>query len=1252
MNFTPEQEKAINFPEDKRADSASAVVSAAAGSGKTTLLVERVIRILSNSDENKKIDADKLAILTFTTNSANEFRTRMTASIAKKAKEEPDNAYIKEQLIKFRSSVISTINAFCLSILKDNAEAFELPVNFSIVDEAKASVLRNEAIEATRKYFYSPDFDKDCGQGASDLLFKTFSFQNDYQLFASVENIYDKTSSLVDPEGFMSMAIDNFSTLDKMKDAFIKDYISGIEKKLNNAQMHLDRIKSYIQNNVKTDTDFTDTSSLDDLVAADQKLIDNGKSALNTLKTSLTIDNLTACVASCKAPFSTFSKKAFDKTKPNVVEKLEKIGNIRDKKIKPCFKDITEYTVDEPTLKEERSLLEKTVSSFVQLVKRFKTEYSNAKLKAGYVDFNDCERLLLNKLTSDDDFRSSISQRYACIIIDEFQDTSDLQYEIFKMISNDENNIVVVGDIKQSIYAFRGGNPRLMLGLIKDNQKFETLPLNKNFRSRENVIDTVNDMFTGLMTEKHGDVDYNSDTCLYYGADYYKDLGSDNKSQLHLLDYQNFKEAKDFDKDEEEAKYTAELINKMINKDKFQVSDQNSKSGSRDCTPKDFAILLRASTHAQKYKKALNDLGIAANINGASDYFGNEEINLILNMLKIIDDPMRDEEMLNVIMSPVYMMDAEEVAEAKLGLLGLDTESINEDDLDEVMDALRRSYKYRTLYNCLSKCSKDKEEYTYTLKDPNNGEEVTKTVVLERKVNQKCKDIIRHLEIFRAFKSNCSIERLIRKVYDDTDFLAVIATYEQNDQKLANIRLMLRYAADFEANGGGTLSDFLRYIDRVRKNEKSFDDAKTGAAAEDSVKIMTFHASKGLEMPIVILGQLGKGENRMDTTGTIIFNRNTGLALKNVDIKNRYSYPPFAYTAIANAEKTKQCGEELRLLYVAMTRAKEKLIMIGQIKKEDCVPLMNSNFSAEEALSNGESIKWIISSLTRNAYANNRHIDIIEVDDKIEIEDNAENGTDADVQAEEKEEVAVAKYDKDAAKRIAQAIQTEYANSSQTTARSKYTVTEIAHMIDEQESEENAEKDKKSRPAIAYISKPSFLTKSQITGKEVGDAYHHAMEHFPLDALKSGNVTADKDYVAVIIKKLNEDLKLEDKEVKHIKPERIAEFFNSMLGQRMLKSQKIEREYKIFAEVKASDIYVPDEESTTIVQGRADMFFYEDDGIVLVDYKSDSNANLIKEFEAYRKQLSIYKTILPLMTGVKVKEIYIYSFSEGKEYLV
>ncbi len=1258
MNWTKEQETAISFPvkngKKLPPDYRSATVTAAAGSGKTALLVERVIRILC--DTENPVPADKIAIMTFTRNAAEEFRRRMTDAVAAAAKKDPQNTYLAEQLVRFRSAPISTINSFCLAILRENAEAFGLPVSFSIMDEARSALLKANAIDATMEYFYSDEFNAK----SRDLLFKTFSFRDDSKLMEAIGSTYERISSLAEPEKWLQHVNYVYSTQKTVEKHFLPYYMSVIKRLLGSCRNCFESYSDIIR---YLPDEHPEKGKLSKMLLDDEEKLIEAEYRINRFRYNSTLATVYKHLSQLGLNDKGVLRFAALSCKDELLKaQIEPSRN----KFKAMYKELTSCLPEPSQMKAELPEQRITIKAFAALIDRYTEEYTKQKREAGYVDFSDCERLLLNKLKSDNEFCCQLSERFRCIIVDEFQDTNDIQYEIFRLISSNENNLFFVGDIKQSIYAFRGGNPRIMLSLcdplvdqklvpmpkgvlqnirirnkvfppkmpaarkIKQGckvfalgAKHTPLPLNKNFRSRQQVVDTVNAMFTGLMTQQYGDVDYNEQTRLVCGAEY-PAAEADYTSELHLLDY-----AEADDKVDAEAKYTAALIDRMI-KEKFPVKHDG---GTRPCEAGDFCILLRSSPHREVFEEAIKQYGINVQKGESSNYLGSEEITLILNYLKVIDNPLRDEELLQVLMSPVYMMSAEELAEAKLGVLGIDKNKVNGADLTPLYE----HYKNSTLFACISACARAADSTAFgAFTDELSEGGLAALRELRTEGHPKCVKFIKNLTSFRSFMANNSIERLIRKIYDDTDFFSVISTYERGEQRLANIRLLLKYAADFENNGGGTLGDFLRYTDSVREKNENFADASLAESSENSVKIMTFHASKGLEMPIVILAELGKKSNKMDMNGAMVFNRTAGIGLRYVDIEQRFRYKPFGYTAIALAEEAKQKSEELRLLYVAMTRAREKLIMIGKFRHKDIDPLRVKSFTPDFAMAEDSMMNWIVASFLR--YSGGALITeqpVVFGDGIIKARITSEIPADPTAQISEPTQMA-SLPDEEAAQRIATAINARYQHEADTEARGKFTVTEIAHMIDELHSSDIS-------GGMVFMNKPSFAPKGSLTGKEVGDAYHHVMEHFPVDDIIAGQ-KADIAFVNEVLKNLRERDILDDAEHKAVRPQHIEAFFKNELGQRMLKSKQIEREYPIFAEVPARDIYV-EQDGFTIIQGRADMFFYEDDGIVLVDYKSDTKENLEKELEAYSRQLSIYRTILPVMTGVKVKEIYIYSFS-------
>lgn len=1216
MNWTKEQEAAIVFPQRDgkklSPDSRSATVTAAAGSGKTALLVERVIRILCDTEH--PIPADSIAIMTFTRNAAEEFRRRMTDAVAAAARKDPQNSYLSEQLIRFRSAPISTISSFCLGVIREHAEAFGLPLSFSIIDEAKAGVLKANALDTAMEYFYSEKFDPD----SRDRLFKTFSFRDDARLAEAIGSLYNRISSLTDPYEWLDECVAAYSSPEAAEKRFLPYYMDYITRLLERMQGSFD---SYMRLSSSLPEDDPDRGKLEKMYLSDYDKISEAIDRFNKLPEEPTLSQVHHYVSTVglndkgQLRFAALScKDAY------VKEQVERSR----KQFKEDFKSLTCCVPSAADVAEELPEQYDVTASMVKLVKIYGDEYTRLKRESGYVDFSDCEQLLLDKLRSDEGFRQELSQRYRCIIVDEFQDTNDIQYEIFRLISAEENNLFFVGDIKQSIYAFRGGNPRIMSQLCDPDSgsKHTPLPLNRNFRSRKDVLDTVNAMFTGVMTQKYGDVKYDESTALVAGAEYPIN-GTDYTSELHLLHYNA-----EPDKVVAEARYTAARIKKLLS-DKFPVKAEDG--GTRPCRCGDICILLRSMTHAEQYRKELAAFGIPVDSGSGSSYLASEEITLILNFLKVIDNPLRDEELLQVLMSPVYMFTAQELAEARLGVLGMEKR--------EGMDytPLYERYKNSTLFGCISACARaaDTDEFGAFSEELSEGS-LAEFRRLREKGHPKCVRFMEDLTKFRSFMANSSIERLIRRIYDDTGFFSVIAAYEGGEQKLANIRLLMKYAADFENSGGGTLSAFLRYTDSVRDSSESFTEASTAEKASGSVKLMTFHASKGLEMPIVILGELGKDPNKRDMSGPLVFNRSAGIGLRFVNIEQRYRYKPFGYTAITLAEQQKQKGEELRLLYVAMTRAREKLIMIGRCEHGDLNKARTHIFTDDFAMSGDSLLEWILSSMMR--YADSPiplHCSTEECGIMLNVDYSYEPPA-LPQQTEQAEAEDIAAADEELAQRIVAAMTAEYDAPEGISARSRYTVTEIAHMIDELGTSE-------TQGGTVFMSKPSFVPRGTLTGKEVGDAYHHVMEHLPLTDLINGR-QCDTEYAAERLAALKDRGVMDDAEHHAVKPQHIAAFFNSPLGQRMLKSSRIEREFPIFAEVPARDIFV-DGDGMTMVQGRADMFFVEEDGIVLVDYKSDTKENLEKELEAYSRQLSIYRTILPIMTGIRVKEIYIYSFS-------
>lgn len=1287
IKWTQDQLAAISYPADS-----SACVTAAAGSGKTALLIGRVENLIrGNENENiPPVPADSFAILTFTRNAAEEFRTRMTQAIEKASRSSGNDRIPREQLIKFRSSFIGTINSFCLGVLKDNPQHFDLPVNFSIVEEGKAAIMLNHALDSTMEYFYSKEFEQDfigsytgyggslsgsdaqeAGSYAREVLVKSFSFSDDDKLRSAVSSVYSKASSLSDRHGWLDSCARVFSDPKLAEEKFLPEVIAAVPLILNTINRCI----------TKADLAFADIENEDMYAALEEKIEPVreyaekvselcNKYLLSSEKISFSaFDKLHEELDVLPVPvvITTGLPRAKGDDTPRKAAVLDALTQASS-----AFAELKlETGYGSESFKSEMKQQLYALTALVMLVRRLENEFTALKRKSGVVDFADCEQLLLAELRKKDSvLRNSLSERYRCIIIDEFQDTNDLQYEIFRTISRNQSNLFFVGDIKQSIYAFRGGNPEIMAECISDGSGYKKLPLNQNFRSRKNVIDTVNAMFDGLMTAKYGDVDYSDNNQLVPGA-VFPDASQDYSSELHILDFPSkaksskaaeAEAAASFLNDEinvpeseklpnaaiSEARYTAALIRKMA-AEKFMV--KGAGGIARPCTWGDFAILLRSNSHVKDYKAELEKLGIPVATSGG-DYLAADEINLIISYLKLIDNPQLDEQAINVLMSPLYSFTANELALAKLGILGYDRQALDNSGID--LTSIYEKYSGLSLFSCIMDASGQNNDKLYAGgKLPELQKQLADSGIT-RKPHPRCTLFAEHFNDFRQFAAGNSIERLIRHVYDSTDFFSVISTYERSDRKLANIRLLLKYTADFEKSGGGTLNEFLRYTDAIRANSGTLQEAVVAQEAADAVKIMTFHASKGLQWPIVILGQLGTKQHD-EKTNQIIIDRKTGIGLKNTFIEQRQRAFTLGFNAAKLSVKRQQKGEELRLLYVAMTRAEEKLIMIGNYSLKNCPEWKNESFTPEYGLSGNKLIEWIIASMYRYSGDAENPIKIAGPD--IKIITCTERPDDPDSEVPENEDISDlsqtdSNIDEQTAQFISRQVQQQYPYIYDTTLQSRFSVTELAHRNDE------------SKEATLTLSKPAFLSAVtsgiKITGILIGNTYHHIMELFPLETLHADYSPEDMEAaVENGINELIENAMLNPDECyaaenrKEIFVKKTTNFFLGKIGQEMLTAQHIEREYEIFAELNTAEILNDnnaDPDSSTILQGRIDMLYVKDDRVVIVDYKSDSRSSMEEELDSYCQQVKLYRTILPLLKECSGRtiELYLYSFQQDK----
>lgn len=1121
MNWTDEQEKAISFR------GGSAVVSAAAGSGKTAVLVERVIRLLK--DEENPVSADELVVATFTEKAAGELKTRLNAALSRAMEENPQSEYLKEQLLKLEDASISTISSFCIRLLRNNSSAAGLSPDFGIIDEAEGRLLFEKSLEATIEEFYETASEEE-----KALLYDWYGGENDNEICKNIVFLCDFLKKLPDSEKSAAEWLHLYENPDKYAEEYKKMYINRIIKpyafklaaSLPRSYLIWDEkgapflsewrrlIKSLCiyartyDRFIFEDDEYCDCDDKDENFTAHiEELFDEYVSPVDLICAELPSvprrDMKNGFDNSVLKEIHTDLKKLWEK----LIVELDYIVNFE--------KNLTECA---PVFKALLALSEKT-----------EEEFSKQKRLKNRIDFSDAEILTL-KLLRDETIAEEIRKSISVIIVDEFQDSNDMQYEIFRTLSRDGKNLFFVGDIKQSIYRFRGANPRVFARIL-DDPSFTNIYLNKNFRSSAPVIDSVNALFEKTMTKELGEVDYDENARLVQGAEYETD--ERYTTELIRLYGSDMKAARI-----SEAAYVADRIKNMVESG-FPITD---KDGRRPCRYGDFAVLMgKYRTNAYIYKKAFAKAGIPfeAKEDGAfTDFF---EIKLMLSLLRIIDNPYHNRDMAAVLTLPPYSLTPDELSAAKLS----------------------GGKKHKSLYSGMVEYARE---------------------------NEKAAAFCAEFRELREFAAEHSVEQLVRKIYDESDVVTAILAMPDGDKRNSNLKLLINYARQFSENGTKGLYDFLMYMETITRSDIRLAQAQSAAASENSVKIMTIHGSKGLEFPICIVANVAS-LYRPKSTGKIIADIDAGIGMQTVYREKNLVKNTFLYSYIKKLTSGQELSEEMRLLYVAATRAKEKLIFTAPVKSE-------KGWDTH--------LKWISESL--GVYRK-----LITVEDIRDYK--------PEKPAEKSEEACACPPIKPF---------TGYRYIEFSSIPAKITATQAGVKSVDDFSAQVSGVDR-------FLKMPTFIKGDEpkkLSGKKKGDAYHKAMELMVF----SGSLSQLDD--------LYSKGKLTEAEYNSIDKNEVSAFLKSDLCRRINESGEIHKEFPIFCEYSPEGF--PENEEKPFVQGIADLFFVENGEIVLVDYKTNKGATPEMLKEEYEGQLEIYGKALEKMTGMPVKERYLWAFTLKK----
>ena len=1263
VKWTPEQESAIMSPKDSNLGAQTLLVAAAAGSGKTAVLVERIITRLK--DMENPLSVQELMVVTFTKAAAAEMSARIGVALAKAMESTDDKALqarLERQLNLLPSAHISTLHSFCQWVIRSYFYKLDIPPTARIGNEAEMALLKQEVLENLLKEAYEYNT-----YGIFDLSDFFSDDKSDAGLQDKVLSLYEFAMSQSNPDGWMRHAVEPYKAAQEQD---LRDTLWG-RAMWDEQQAEIDRIANRIEQMEPLLESPVGPKKWD-------KVYQEQLAALAQLKGAQTWSDM---VDVCRN-LDTFTKASFTSL-GKALEKGEVDGALADefKSLGSQNKDSLKgmknglFHIDESVLQQQFKDQYPLIHNLVELTIAFHKAYDEAKKEQGIMDFSDLEHLCLALLvepgTEDDPQPSEVAlelqDTFKEIMVDEYQDTNGVQETIINLISRVDNRFYV-GDVKQAIYSFRMADSSLFMnkyntyGLMNDAVE-RRIDLAKNFRSHENILTTTNFIFYQIMTQEAAELDYGEKESLIPGR-IVEEAPSDwvgGAVELHLLDTSDTNRSDETDGDSETAGDEPEnnereldfIIQKIkeLHASKKQV--QNADGSFRQIQWRDFAVLRRSlAGWGTRAVAAMRQAGIPAVVNERDGYFEAQEIQLLLSLLQIIDNPEQDLPMAAVLHSGLVGLDANE-----LGALRL----TGDGSLWSVMH----------LY-------------------------------AEQAQDERLLQFIAHIERWRTLSRRHGVADLLWDIYETLDYVNYVGAMPNGLVRRANVMALYERAKGFESSGFRGLFRFLRFVESLRDSNQDMAVANVVTEADDVVRLMTIHKSKGLEFPVVFLSGVQKKFNTMDFNSPLLVDKNGGIGLKGYYPDIRVSYPSMPWLYCKSIKSDAMKAEEQRILYVALTRARDKLFLTGyinkEIKKEKGVgahikhaALTQTQALGADLIKAGNSyLHWLLIAFARHLDGGAPLRNIIELEGetnfdlldrqcqvKVEIHDGSLYG-DLDYKADVDETTintvrALGKVNDVALpEEIVQRFAFTYPNLVAAKTTAKISVSELKRRFAERDAEavsatdvsmqqkpviscditedttgENAILDT-SIPTISeteladsvFGRKPLAIAAADevVTGAQWGTLMHEAMQWLPVKKYTQKSMTDMLD-------SLQAEGKFSDEERSLLSDRSLYGFFNSDLGQRLIASKRVERELPFSMLFDGNRVY-PDVENgeRLFLQGIIDTVFVEDDQWVLVDYKTDRVKSGDELIRRYKIQMDLYKEALERLTNMPVKASYIYSF--------
>ena len=1137
------------------------LVSAAAGSGKTAVLIERIKQLILQD----KVDVDRFLITTFTNAASQEMRERLEQAIRKEMDQpDADRAFLKRQLDLMYKANIGTFHNFALEVMHRYFYLTELEPGFVIGDEIQVSILKKESVDALFETRFEEDFDR-----FKAFLRKYSGDRNENRLKDNMISLYDELRSVPDyfkwaRESAEWLRSDNVLIMTGIATFLIQAFYDGLGKArryfVEAADLLADNSVWSLAEKAQEDVDRLD--SLEEIMSLEPE---PGVSRWDELDLLFRAGELMGDLKFNTMRAAKDEKDDYEAVK-ETVSALRKKGKkeIDDLKKKYFSRSRTEAETELKSLSGDTAYL-------VELLEEFEQIFREKKKEKNMVDFDDVMHYA-SKILDDPMAAEEYREKFTYIFIDEFQDSNMLQEIIAGKICR-ENNLFMVGDVKQSIYKFRLAEPEIFrskyeLYKKEEETQSEKIDLNSNFRSKKNVTRTVNTVFEKVME------DYDEDARLHCTA---PEEYPGYPTRVTIIDRSDEAELEDGDMLESTDREIA-AIARIVSENKGQPIFDVKKQVERSVEYRDIVILSRNRHMIPAIEKALNDKGIPAFGENPGGYFESVEIEIFVNLLKVIDNIRQDIPLISVMHSPIFDFTAKELAKIRI--------------------AFREGSFYQAI-----------RSYAET--------------PVEVPLQEKVRKMLEQLTYWKQLRRTVSLEELLRVLLYETGYYDYCSGLPVGKQRISNLRMLVEKAATFEESNYTGLYGFLSYIDAMKKNNLSMGEAKTIGENEDVVRIMTVHKSKGLEFPVVILAGAGRTIRFRGSGSSMEMHKDCGIGLPLVNREEGWHKKTLLQRVIEGKKAAEELEEEVRILYVALTRAIDRLEIVGTVKDLDSLDeeqagkrsfldmvyaplkLTGEEICVEHLASEEGADKLQEAGTSRRHSAK----DLMQ-----QLQRTAQRAAAYQLTAEEQSRM----------EQIAAGLSYQYPYSDAVKVKSKYSVTELAGGSTVSSDE-------------ILLQKPEFTREHEgLTAAQRGSAMHLVMEHLDFaKALEHGG-----SYIRETVEMLRSTGALSEQEAKAIRIDQIQGFFAAPTGRRAAQARTLQKEREFILQKDVSG-------TQAIVQGIIDCFFEEEDGMVIIDYKNSyvgSEAGEEELRQRYGEQLALYKEALEASWGRPVKETWLYLF--------